>query len=205
MGIYSIHWLQQHTAICKLRISIKYTWSVTGTQPISSTCRRFVDFHTIWSRHFFYMLHELWALKKWARNFSRSMHSEGGKRGWTQIFFMKTKIINLDFPCFQFFVHFFFFSYIFFSPHWTWWLVFSPSFFQLFFQQFSTHYPWTTQPTNISRERVGMSHPYRCWNETEKLFRDWRRKLGAVRRDTHVTWSHGCMVACAISSSQDSG
>lgn len=78
--------------ICKLRKSTKYTWSVTGTQPISSTCRRFVDFHTIWSRHFFYMLHELRALKKCAKNFSRSMHSEGGKiEGEHKYFLWKLK------------------------------------------------------------------------------------------------------------------
>lgn len=133
------------------------------------------------------------------------MHSEGGKRGWTQIFFMKTKIINLDFPCFQFFV--LFLIYVRFSPHWAWWLVFLP---RPFFNYFSSTFLHTIIHEQRSQrifpeKAVGMSHPYRSWNETEKLFRDWGRKLGAVRRDTHVTWSHGRIVACAISSSQDSG
>lgn len=124
-----------------------------------------------------------------------TFHAQRRRKNWggTQIFFMKTKIINLDFPCFQFFSCFS--SYIFFHHTELGDSFFSPVLFSTIFPAiFYTHYPWTTQPTNISRERVGMSHPYRSWNETEKLFRDWLKKTWscATWHTCHmVTWSHG--------------
>lgn len=114
------------------------------------------------------------------------------KRGWTQIFFMKTKIINLDFPCFQFFLLFLIYTFFTtlslvtrFSP---------PSFFQLFFQHFSTHYhPWTTQPTNISRESSRHVSPVSKLKWNWKTFSRLRKKTWscATWHTCHmVTWSH---------------